>query len=93
MKQRKVKTISCTVGVAMLFLLAGIFVLGGKNSHNQPAGDGTELRLLDTDYSEEERAQRVKQYEEEMVERALDMVDWTGREEEREQYREMLLQK
>ena len=46
---------------------------------------GTELQLVNTNYSEEEKEQIQKRYEEELVDATLDLVDWTGREEEREQ--------
>lgn len=94
MKQRKVKIISCALGFMILFLLTGIFVFREKESHGQPdwMGEGTEIQLVNTKYSEEERAQLIKQYEEETVDRALDLMDWAGREEEREQYRKELLQ-
>ena len=94
MKQRKVKIISCVLGFMMLFLLVGILVFRGKESHGQPdqMGKGTEIQLVETNDSEEERAQLIRQYEEEMADRTLDLVDWTGREEEREQYRKELLQ-
>lgn len=94
MKQRRIKIISCALGFMMLFLLVGILVFREKESHEQPdwMGGGTEIQLMNTNDSEEERAQLIKQYEEEMADRALDLVDWTGREEEREQYRKELLQ-
>ena len=48
---------------------------------------------MNTNYSEEEKEQIQKRYEEELVDATLDLVDWTGREEERERYREELLRK
>lgn len=44
-----------------------------------------------SNYTEEEKKRILNQYYKEDIEQLLDMVDWTGRENEREQYKEYFL--
>lgn len=80
-KSKKRKTILC---LGFTVVLTGILAYGiCIGMQGNPSSGYT--------YTEEERERRKQEYMEQEVEKTLNIVDWTGREEEREMYREKML--